>query len=91
MTVMPAFDDFVLVLSQTTVASEYPAFLPCMLSCLILLCLHLIELVSLTTAVFPLVFFFSTFPLVDVYAASIVRTRRASTPSLHIFLLTAFS
>ena len=61
MTFMPAFYDLYLS-SQTTVASEYPAFLPCMLSCLILLlCLHLIELVSLTTAVFPLVFFFHVF------------------------------
>ena len=40
---------------------------------------------------FPPCFFFFTFPLVDVCAASIVRTRRASTPSLHILLLTASS
>ena len=39
---------------------------------------------------FPPCFFFFTFPLVDV-CASIVRTRRASTPSLHILLLTASS
>lgn len=40
---------------------------------------------------FPSCFFFFHVSLVDVYAASIVRTRRASAPSLHIFLLTASS
>jgi len=94
MIVMPAFLRFVLYLSphKRPLRPNTPLFLPCMLSCLILLlCLHLIELVSLTTAVLPLVFFFFTVSLVDVYVASIVRIRRASAPSQHTFLLTASS